>query len=769
MAEPRERRLEDPKTERADANSPWHRDVLTLWLLLIIVLGGTVAIASAPGAGGPADGGVYQTADKTPYFSVTINEVTSPVVAGERVDVTATIENRGSAAGSQQVALEIGGEQRDATEVALSGGENTTVTLTWETAAGDSGSYEATVASDNDADTASVLVREAPRFAVEITETTAPITAGDSLEVKALVENAGDAAGSQTVTLAVDGEQRDATEVTLSGGENTTVTLTWETTAGDSGTYEPQVASDDDSDTTAVTVRRPPEFAIDAVETNAPVTAGDSLTITANVSNTGGREATQTVTLAVGGQERDNRSLTLGAMASTRVSLTWETGDGDAGEYTATVRTANDSVRPDVRVEEPSADSDPPNDPPTVDTVAFVPCDPACSGDSTTAALADEELEIVYDRYKRVEMRANDAEDPDGNITSYEWRIDGEVVGSEPTIEHTFDSPGEYTLELVISDDSGATSRVSQQLRLRTDESGIGLLPVGVGAAALALVAGGGYYVRRRSGTAAVGGGSGGDSGGGSGGGGGGMAKAELIDSIASEADITKADARKSVDAFIDTTTKALKKGNRVALAGMGSFTVSSTDQPTGRNISKSTAAPGPDEPNPSESAPEGEETMESPTDTEPTVEFTPTESFAAAAGVSPADGPDGEGRTNGVDDTETERGRPTYEDLEMSRGVAPDEVWDGSETTSIDAAQLAAMAQLAEADAEEALDAFIDTTTKALQAGEPVDLGEFGSLEVDKRSARKGRNPQTGKEIKIPAKKVVKFKPGAELSEKIK
>jgi DNA-binding protein HU-beta len=81
----------------------------------------------------------------------------------------------------------------------------------------------------------------------------------------------------------------------------------------------------------------------------------------------------------------------------------------------------------------------------------------------------------------------------------------------------------------------------------------------------------------------------------------------------------------------------------------------------------------------------------------------------------------------------------------------------------------IASEADLTKADAKKALDAFIDTTTKALKKGNRVALVGFGSFSVSKRSARKGRNPQTGKEIKIPAKKVVKFKPGAELSEKIK
>ena len=67
------------------------------------------------------------------------------------------------------------------------------------------------------------------------------------------------------------------------------------------------------------------------------------------------------------------------------------------------------------------------------------------------------------------------------------------------------------------------------------------------------------------------------------------------------------------------------------------------------------------------------------------------------------------------------------------------------------------------------ALDAFIDATSNALKGGERVALVGFGSFSVTHREARKGRNPQTGKEITIAAKNVVKFKPGAELNEKVK
>jgi DNA-binding protein HU-beta len=62
------------------------------------------------------------------------------------------------------------------------------------------------------------------------------------------------------------------------------------------------------------------------------------------------------------------------------------------------------------------------------------------------------------------------------------------------------------------------------------------------------------------------------------------MNKAELIDAIASKAGLSKADAKKALDAFVDTTSDALKKGDRVALVGFGSFSVSKRGERTGRN-----------------------------------------------------------------------------------------------------------------------------------------------------------------------------------------
>jgi len=77
----------------------------------------------------------------------------------------------------------------------------------------------------------------------------------------------------------------------------------------------------------------------------------------------------------------------------------------------------------------------------------------------------------------------------------------------------------------------------------------------------------------------------------------------------------------------------------------------------------------------------------------------------------------------------------------------------------------IASEANLTKADAKRALDAFVKTKTSALKKGDRVALVGFVSFAVSKRNARTGRNPQTGKPITIAAKKVVKFKAGADLS----
>jgi len=81
----------------------------------------------------------------------------------------------------------------------------------------------------------------------------------------------------------------------------------------------------------------------------------------------------------------------------------------------------------------------------------------------------------------------------------------------------------------------------------------------------------------------------------------------------------------------------------------------------------------------------------------------------------------------------------------------------------------IAKSAEISKVSANCAIDAFVKSVTTALKKGDKVTLVGFGTFSVAARKARIGRNPQTGKEIKIAAKKVAKFKAGADLASAVK
>ena len=78
----------------------------------------------------------------------------------------------------------------------------------------------------------------------------------------------------------------------------------------------------------------------------------------------------------------------------------------------------------------------------------------------------------------------------------------------------------------------------------------------------------------------------------------------------------------------------------------------------------------------------------------------------------------------------------------------------------------IAVKADISKKDAEAALKAFVDVVGQELAKGNKIQLVGFGTFEVSERAARTGRNPQTGKEMKIPASKAPKFKAGKALKD---
>jgi len=82
--------------------------------------------------------------------------------------------------------------------------------------------------------------------------------------------------------------------------------------------------------------------------------------------------------------------------------------------------------------------------------------------------------------------------------------------------------------------------------------------------------------------------------------------------------------------------------------------------------------------------------------------------------------------------------------------------------------AVMAEKAEISKKDAERALKAFTDVVAEEMKKGEKVQLVGFGTFEVSTRAARTGRNPQTGKEMTIPASKAPRFKAGKALKDMV-
>ncbi|MEY4630943.1 MAG: hypothetical protein RIQ81_1063 [Pseudomonadota bacterium] len=82
---------------------------------------------------------------------------------------------------------------------------------------------------------------------------------------------------------------------------------------------------------------------------------------------------------------------------------------------------------------------------------------------------------------------------------------------------------------------------------------------------------------------------------------------------------------------------------------------------------------------------------------------------------------------------------------------------------------QISKMTSATKADTERLLDAFVDVVSKNIKKKDGVKLVGFGTFAVSARKARVGRNPQTGEEIQIPARKVPVFRPGKELKDSVR
>ena len=199
-----------------------------------------------------------------------------------------------------------------------------------------------------------------PRLRLASLEYPGTVDPDESLTVTYTIENTGSEQRTESaVRLLVEGtgETPDDTDTNVSVGaeERVNGTLTLESVGeqfgdGDTILFTVKLADASDSaDGTTEVEGDPPAFVVDIVETSEAAEGAD-LTVTAGVENTGDVEGTQTVTLEVPELGSAATEMTLGGGETAEESLAVNTGDGDAGEYTATVASENSSASTNVTV-----------------------------------------------------------------------------------------------------------------------------------------------------------------------------------------------------------------------------------------------------------------------------------------------------------------------------------------------------------------------------------------------------------------------------------
>jgi PGF-CTERM protein len=216
-------------------------------------------------------------------------------------------------------------------------------------------------------ETAEVLVEEQEEafFGVsDLSPTNGQVEQGATVTAEATVENLGDLEGTQSVEFSVVGTDISVSEeVTLAGGESTTVSFDLPTGDVPPNSYTHQIASEDDTVTGGLTVQAPPEPAafeiVSLSPADASVTQGDELVVDVSVQNTGGQEATQDVVLSVSGLgDVGTQSLTLAGGDAGSVSFTVDTTEVEAGDYTHSVSVGDASAEGSLTIMEPAPADD---------------------------------------------------------------------------------------------------------------------------------------------------------------------------------------------------------------------------------------------------------------------------------------------------------------------------------------------------------------------------------------------------------------------------
>ncbi|GAB7011621.1 hypothetical protein JCM31271_35640 [Halorubrum trueperi] len=309
-------------------------------------------------------------------FEITSVETNTPTVIGETVTVTVEVTNTGDEAATNEISFSLDEYLKDEADVTLDAGESTIVDLSYVTKSGDAQDWTLAVETPDDTDTQTVTVEEPsrdsndtddgndgddgsdgssshgggstvshgdPAFDIDAFDIDGPVKAGEPLRMNATVTNTGSADGERLLWFTLDDRTLNETVIELDRGEELNVSYVHETPVEGHGVWNLSAHTPDDQvDRSTEVLELHSNITIDAVETNGPVTAGETLNATVNVSNTGDIAGNQTVALYLDDQRMDARSVTLEPNESIAVTLAYRSNSWTTGELNLSAATGED-------------------------------------------------------------------------------------------------------------------------------------------------------------------------------------------------------------------------------------------------------------------------------------------------------------------------------------------------------------------------------------------------------------------------------------------
>ncbi|QCC47509.1 PKD domain-containing protein [Halobellus limi] len=448
-------------------------------------------------------------------FEVSNLQAPSSAMQGDLIDVSADVENVGDSEGTQTVGFRIGSGSLESDddfltqEVTLESGETETVTFSdIDTSSRSPGDYTHGIFTANDSETATITIEERPETSVSLQPSTATVDTGETTTYDVVADSASEGVGAYNFTVSVaDTSVASITDAeALANASTTDVSV-----ASDGSSVEVVGAMADTSDTGSVTIGNvtvegvdpgnsavglsvealgtqagdgyevtdtsgasitveapggdpgpspdpgPADFGVSNLQAPSSATVGDSIDVSAEITNTGDSEGTQSVDFRLDQNDNDDletnetldsQNVTLGAGESTTVTFSdIDTSGLEPGEYTHGVATANETAT--ATIELTAA-----NEPPTAD-----------AGEDQTVV---EEASVTLD--------ASDSTDPDDDSLAYAWtQTDGPNVSlpDSSAADPSFTAPDvdeetTLTFEVEVSDGEGGTD---------TDEVTVTVLP----------------------------------------------------------------------------------------------------------------------------------------------------------------------------------------------------------------------------------------------------------------------------------------------------